>query len=365
MKRFLDLHIPESTERDRLLGKFQEHLDSGIFIEGNDLINFEKKFAALHNKNYCVGVKTGTDALVLGLKALKLPLGSKVITTPFSWIASSTAILMAGLKPLYCNIGKDLNLDPKSFPEPCPKDVSAILVVHLHGIICQMDGIIEYANRFNLKIIEDCAQAFYSADNQSFLAGTRGDISCFSFNPMKILPALGDGGAILTDDISAMFDLKELRHSGISRDGATAKILSNNCRLDSLQASFLSIRLDYVKQKIERRSQLVAHYKRLLPFQVKVLEADMGYRENHYVLQTFAKNRDQLREFLNANKIEARIRHNFLIYDHPIFREFDPGQLVERKFLDEILCLPLHEHLSLNDVEFICSKVNEFYEVIQ
>lgn len=365
MKRFLDLHISKSSERDRLLEKFKEHLDSGVFIEGEELLNFEKKFATIHNKQYCVGVKTGTDALVLALKALKLPPGSKVITTPFSWIASSTAILMAGLKPLFCNIGKDLNIDLKSFPEPCPESVSAILVVHLHGIVCQMDGILEYANRYNLKIIEDCAQAFYAADNKNFLAGTRGDISCFSFNPMKILPALGDGGAILTNNSSTMLDLKELRHSGISKDGASAKILSNNCRLDSLQASFLSVRLDYVREKIERRSQLVDQYKRLLPWQIKVLEADLGCKENHYVLQTFSKSRDQLLEYLNSNGIEARIRHNFLIYDHPIFGEYSPDDLVERKFLDEILCLPLHENLSFEDVNFICSKVNEFYEIIK
>jgi dTDP-4-amino-4,6-dideoxygalactose transaminase len=361
-KRFLDLHIADGEEKQRLSQAFESHLCSGEFIEGESLKNFEKNFSAIHEKKYCIGVKTGTDALVLALRAMKLPLESKVLTTPFSWIASSTAILLAGLHPIFCGIGDDLNMDPKSFPNPCPENVSAILVVHLHGIVCNMDEIIDYANRYNLKIIEDCAQAYFSADDKNILAGTRGDISCFSFNPMKMLPALGDGGAILTNDEDIMLDLKELRHSGISSEGSSARFLTNNCRLDSLQASFLDIRLDYVGQKIERRAYLVNEYKKRLSNQVKILAPNTHCRQNHYVLQTFAKHRDELKNFLLENKIESRVRHNFLIYDHPIFQEYRPSSLIDRGFLNEILCLPLHEHLSLDDVDYICEKISEFYE---
>ena len=157
----------------------------------------------LHGRRHAVAVKTGTDALVLAIKLLELPMKSYILTTSFSWLATSSAIKLAGHTPLFVDTDEMLNMDisqVENYLESNSGNISAIVIPHLHGNANDMQRLRNLRNRYGIKIIEDCAQSFDVRDNNGILTGTVGCISCFSFNPMKILPALGDGGMILFDN---------------------------------------------------------------------------------------------------------------------------------------------------------------------
>ena len=277
MIRFLDLAIDEKSEKDRLIQVFNSHLSSGRFITKDEHSEFEKKFADFINRKFCVGVNTGTDALVLALRLLNLPKGSNIITSPFSWVASATSIKLAGYNPIFLDVDEYLQLDLKvveKFLENSGNSVKAILIPHLNGNVSDLEKLKLLKSKFDLKIIEDCAQAFSAFDENNMIAGSIGDISAFSFNPMKVLGGLGDGGAIVFDNKEFLKRAYSLRHSGMcSLDGNTMKELSGNFRIDAMHSSFLEVRLDFFKSRINKKRELAKIYLNKLPkFVIPVIQ---------------------------------------------------------------------------------------------
>ena len=368
MIRFLDLSIDDAEEKKLLTAAFVDHLESGQFIAKDTYSEFEKEMSRRINRKHCVGVNSGTDALIIAIKLLNLPKNSKIITSSFSWIASATSIKLAGHEPVFIGIDESLQIDLGKVCEyidqaPDRSRIGALLIPHLHGNVTSIAALKKIKTKYGLKVIEDCAQAYKAYDLDGEIAGCVGDVSAFSFNPMKTLGGLGDAGAIVFDKDEYVERAYLLRHSGLAAvNNEVCDELSHNCRIDALQASILLVRSRYLEKKSARRMQLREYYNSYLPKEIESICTNTS-GTNNYCMQTLACNsRNELLQWLIDNKIEAKIRHNFLICDQPLFSNSERYKIGDsNKLVERIITLPLHEKMTEKDVVYICDKIKEFY----
>ncbi|MEO0104720.1 MAG: DegT/DnrJ/EryC1/StrS family aminotransferase, partial [candidate division WOR-3 bacterium] len=223
--------------------KIDNFLKKGDYILGRELELFEKdfsKFFSSNNNFYSVGVNSGTDALILALKALKVKEGDEIITTSFSFISTALAILKVKAKPVFVDIKEDYNISPKEIKKAISKKTKGIIIVHLFGLPCDMEEIIDIKNRYGLFLIEDCCQSF-GAKYKNNYCGSFGEIGCFSFYPTKNLSCFGDGGLCLTKSFYLYKKIKELRNPDLKKEFVDD--IGFNSRLDTLQAMVLRIKL--------------------------------------------------------------------------------------------------------------------------
>lgn len=281
---------------------------SGWFILGEELKKFEAEFAAFHNLKYCYGVGNGLDALTISLKALELPAGSEIIVPSNTFIASILAVVHAGHVPVL--VEPDMttyNIDPNKIEEAITTKTKAILLVHLYGKCCDMDAILPTAQKHNLKLIEDCAQA-HNAKYKGKLAGTFGDAAGFSFYPTKNLGALGDGGAILFSDPALEDSFKKLRNYG-SLIKYHNEVVGYNSRLDELQAAFLSVKLKYLQQITDHKRKLAQLYLKHLKEDFIKPVWNEDYYDVYHIFNIRHPERDRLREYLLKNDIATEIHY--------------------------------------------------------
>lgn len=364
--KFLDLSVVSPNEKRDLHSVLDSHLNTGKFILSDEGEDFEFEFSKFHNRLFGVGTNSGTDALVLAIRLLDLPASSEIATSVFSWLASGSAILLAGHRPVFIDVFDNLQVNLDLLEETVKLSngsIKACLIPHLHGNVSSLSRLKKIREDYSVHIIEDCAQAFRSRDESDLLAGTCGDFSAFSFNPMKTLGGFGDGGILLFDNESVLEKARRLRHSGVIRSEGLATEQAYNCRLDALHASFLRVRMMYVQEKLAIRRGVAAMYMKYLPPHVKSVTDD-NLRSNHYVYQVVCECRDELMSYLAKVGIETRIRHNFLITDHPVFNHHSQEFPSARKLLPKILCLPIHDKLAQEDVVYVCEHINNFYSRI-
>lgn len=356
---FLDLRVTDATERQELLDAMNIVLQHGRLILGPEVQALEQRMAAQCGRQYGVGVNSGTDAVFLGLKSLGLGPGDEVITTSFSWIATANAIALTGATPVFADIRDDLNIDPASVARLITPRTRVILPVHYTGKVCRMPAILEIAAAHNLLIVEDAAQAF-AARYAGQPAGAFGTIACFSMNPTKVLGACGDAGMILTDRRDLYERLVSLRYNGtLNRELCVEASL--NARLDTLQAAVLLKRLDRIEALIQTRRSLAAHYSDLLNGIVALPTETPDERDIYYIYTIRTPHRDALMAFLTERGVETKIRHPYLMPEQPAYRHNNRGEYVNaQRLIKQILCLPIHEKLSVADVEYVADCVREF-----
>lgn len=357
--RFLDLSVTDPAERAALMAAFTRVLDHGRMVLGQEVDAFEQQVAAYCGRRYAIGMGTGTDALILGLKALDIGPGDEVITTPLSWLATASAILINGATPVFADIDETLNIDPVTIEPLITARTKAILPVHFTGRLARMPEIMAIAKRHRLLVIEDGAQAF-GARYLGQACGSFGDMACLSMNAMKVLAALGDGGMVLTDDADVARRLDRLRHSGVvERD--YCQELSHNCRLDSLQAAFLQVRLERLPGIIARRRHLADRYNRELESVITTPPRLSGLDSVYYTYPVRTIWRDELRAHLERHGIETRIQHPLIMNDQPAFRGKVRGASPRAsELVKQILCLPLHEKLTDDQQGFVIDTVTAF-----
>jgi dTDP-4-amino-4,6-dideoxygalactose transaminase len=259
MIRYEDLKAVNQHLFDAFKEKFNQVLESGWFILGSQVKEFEQSFAHYHQMPHCVGVGNGLDALVLSIKAFHLPPGSEIIVPSNTYIATILAVIHAGMKPIL--VEPDIstyNIEPLKIEEAISSNTKAVLVVHLYGRCCEMDEIINICNRHQLLLLEDCAQS-HGAKYKQQLSGTFGDGAAFSFYPTKNLGALGDGGAVLCRSEEIASEVRALRNYGSSKKYHNDYI-GYNSRLDELQAAFLSIKLKTLGEIITHKRKLASLY---------------------------------------------------------------------------------------------------------
>ncbi len=352
----------EALKKDYLKA-FDKVLVSGHYIIGPELSNFENEFAEFCKSPLALGVASGTDALYLVLKSLNLKEDDEVITAPNSFIASASSIALAGAKPVFVDIGEDGNMDPEKLGSAINENTKVIMPVHLAGRPARMQEILEIANKSNLFVLEDAAQAVGAQLNDKRV-GSWGDAACFSLHPLKNLKAIGDGGIITTKRKDLYNRLKIARSHGlVNRE--QCDFWSYNSRLDELQASLLRIQIRQLEDYTEARRELAFRYNKLL--KTYVITPDEGPGE-YCVYQTyviFAEKRNALQQHLINNRVEALVHYATPIHLQPAakylgYTKSDFPQTM--KYVDRILSLPIYPTMTHQQQDFVVELIHDFYK---
>ncbi len=246
---FIDLVLQNTNLEKPLLKAAEKVLRSGCYILGPCVEEFERLFADHCGTRFAVGVNSGTDALIFGLTACGIGSGDEVITVPNTFVATVSAIVACGAKPVFIDVTSDMNMNVDMLEAVITDRTKAILPVHLTGRPVNMNVLLQISKKFNLEVIEDAAQAV-GAEFENRRAGSFGSVGCFSLHPLKNLGGLGDGGIITTNDENMANKLKLLRNFGLS-NRSTVNLLGTNSRLDEIQAAFLSVKIDLLNGKKE------------------------------------------------------------------------------------------------------------------
>lgn len=288
--------------------KFNEVLNSGWFILGKEVDLFEKEFAEYNNVKYCVGVASGLDALTLSIMTLDIEKGSEIIVPSNTYIATILSILHAGYKPVLVEPDiKTYNIDPDKIRDAITSKTKAVMVVHLYGKVCEMDPIIRLCKDHKLYLLEDCAQA-HGAEYKGRKAGSFGDIAAFSFYPTKNLGALGDAGAVITNNQVYMSKLRMLRNYGSDKKYHN-EYIGLNSRLDELQAAFLRIKLRSLDIINNHKRKLANIYLDELREDFILPVVDNNYKDVYHIFNIRHPKRDKLRDYLLNQGIKTEIHY--------------------------------------------------------
>lgn len=359
---FVDLRLRSGPLRDDIVAAVGAVLDHGQFILGPEVERFERALAALCEVRHTVGVASGTDALILSLRALGIGPGDEVITVPNVFPATASAITLAGARPVFVDVREDLNLDPDALEAAVSPRTKAILVVHLTGRPADMHPVMRIAERHRLLVIEDCAQAM-GARYHGQPVGSFGAAGCFSFHPLKVLSGCGDGGAVVTNDASLAQRLVKARNHGLcSRDECEA--WGVNSRLDTLQATILSAKLSYLEGWIAERRAVAAFYRAQLAGIVRVPEERP---HECCVYQTFvvqAERRDELQRHLARRGIETMVHYRIPLHLQEAARGlgYRAGDFpVAERLARTILSLPIWPGLGRVEQEAAVDAIRSFY----
>lgn len=362
---YVNIPLQHAALKDELLAAIGDVIDQGQFILGPQVEQFEKEFAELCCVEHAIGVNSGTDALVLALQALGVGPGDEVITAPNSFVATATAIVLAGAKPVFVDVSEDYNLDPGELAGAITPRTKAILPVHLTGRPCDMAPILEFARHNDLEVIEDCAQAVL-AEYKGQRVGSFGAIGCFSLHPLKTLNACGDGGVLTTNDAVLADKLRVLRNIGL-RTRDDCQYWSGNSRLDTMQAAVLLVKLQHLPRWTERRRENAQFYQEQLA-NIPAIRFPRDTNDIFSVYHTFviqSERRDALREFLTARGIGTAVHYPTPIHLTQAWKSlgYTAGSFpVAEELAQKIVSLPVYPELESSDLEFIVQSIRAFYE---
>lgn len=341
--------------------QFVHTMESGWYILGNKVKEFEKEFAAYNHNMHCIGVANGLDALVLAIKALGIQPGAEIIVPSNTYIATILSVLHNNCKPVL--VEPDLatyNIDPSKIEEKITAKTKAILVVHLYGKVCAMDAIMSIAKKHNLFVIEDCAQA-HGATFNGIKAGCFGDVNAFSFYPTKNLGALGDAGAVVTNDDHLAREVRVLRNYGSEKKYYNEKV-GFNSRLDELQAAFLSVKLRKLDAINSHKRKLAAIYLQQLKSDFIKPAVDADYFDVYHIFNIRHEKRDELKEYLLNKGIKTEIHYPVAPVDQEAMRGV--FEAADTPIADEIhrttLSLPISYFHTEQDVLKIVEVLNRF-----
>ncbi|MDY4902281.1 MAG: DegT/DnrJ/EryC1/StrS family aminotransferase [Treponema sp.] len=342
---------------------FENFLQSGWYVLGQQVKHFEKEFAEYVGTKYCVGVASGLDALIISLECLDIPKGSDVLVPSNTYIASILAIIKAGLNPIL--VEPDLetcNINPDLLEQKCTKNTKAVLVVHLYGKACRMDKIVDFCKEHNLYLVEDCAQS-HGAKFKNKMTGSFGNAGAFSFYPTKNLGALGDGGAICTDDEKLAEKAIAWRNYG-SEKHYHNKYTGLNSRLDEVQAAMLRIKLHSMNEITEKKRHLAKLYLDGLDrnkFQLPVVDSDCF--DVYHIFQIRTEKRDELKKYLLDNSIKTEIHYPVAPVNQEGYKDTlgkqKPAPLSE-KLADTVLSLPISFGTTEEEVKYVIQTMNKF-----
>jgi len=334
-------------------------LSAGRYILGQEVRAFENEFAAYCGTRYAAGVASGTDALVLALRSCGIGQGDEVITTPHTAVATVAAIELAGARPVLCDIEPDTFLiNSCEIERMISPRTRAIIPVHLFGLPVDLQPILDLAERHNIRVIEDCAQA-HGALYRGKRVGSWGSIGCFSFYPTKNLGAIGDGGMIVTDDDELSARILMLREYGWKRR-FISETAGTNSRLDELQAAILRVKLLHLDSDNEKRRVIAARYTDALAghLSVPVSKTDRDGVFHQYVVRT--ENRAELQQHLEAQGIGTAVHYPVPIHLQPAYRGRlgDKGSFpVAERVAEEVLSLPLYPQLEASQIERVIDVI--------
>jgi len=342
---------------------WNETLKDQRFIGGEPVKQFEQSFADLLKVTNCVSLANGTDALYLSLRALNIGEGDEVITVGNSWISSSEVVSQVGAKVVFADIDEYHTIDIGHVQSLITDKTKAVIAVHLYGQACDMSGLMTLVKKYNLKLIEDCAQAHltkYRGQN----VGTFGDVGTFSFYPGKNLGAFGDAGCVITNNNELALKIKKLSQHG-SLKKHEHEFDGVNSRLDTLQARILNLKLGFIEEWNASRNKIADLYTsglndlpgvKLIP-----LRPETYHTQHVFVIR--AEKREELVKYLAAEGIETAIHYPRPLTDLPFYK-LNIGSIVYRNIdsvKDEILSLPMFPEMKVQEVNLVIKAIRQFY----
>ena len=360
----LDLRAQYATIRDEIQSALDRVLESQRFILGAEGDTLEREIAAYCKCDHAIGVSSGTDALLAALMAIEVKPGDEVITTPYSFFATTSAIVRAGATPVFVDIDRETyNIDAAGIAAKISPRTRAIIPVHLFGQMADMPAIMNVARRHGLIVIEDAAQAI-GAEFQGARAGSVGDLACFSFYPTKNLGGFGDGGMITTNDASLAERLRLLRNHGFKTKYHN-EILGWNFRLDEIQAAVLRVKLKHLDHWTEARRRNADLYRESL---VKAASVELPYEVpasrhiyHQFVLRT--KRRDQLMTRLGEGGIGCEIYYPIPLHLQRCFQSlgYRPGDFPNSEdAANQSLAVPIYPELTVDMISEVCAVLGGF-----
>ena len=340
---------------------FQQTLESGWYILGDKVQQFEKDFSAYCQTQHCIGVANGLDALILNLKAFNFPIGSEVIVPSNTYIATILAIIHNGLKPIL--VEPDIttyNIDANKIEEKITTQTKVIIVVHLYGKMCEMDKIMSIATKHNLKVIEDCAQA-HGAKYKNKKAGNWGHFGAFSFYPTKNLGAIADAGAITTNDNTLAETVKTLRNYG-SKIKYYNELVGFNSRLDEIQAAVLSVKLQYLNKINEHKRKLANIYLKELKQDFIKPVTHIDYYDVYHIFNIRHPKRDALKKYLLKNDIKTDIHYPIAPNKQKAMNGIIDKQLtpIAEEIHNTTLSLPISYFHTEQNIKRVIEVINKF-----
>ena len=365
----MDIKIPFNSlkygfekYRDEYIQAATRVLDSGWYVLGKEVEAFESEFAKWLGLNYCVGLNSGLDALILALKALEIGQDDEVIVPANTYIATVLGITQNRATPIFVEPDMYHNIDPEKIESAITKKTKAILVVHLYGQPCRMEEIIEIANRHEIPVVEDCAQS-HGATFNGKMTGTFGKISCFSFFPTKNLGAFGDAGAIATNDCELAEKVRMYRNYG-SKEKYYNEVQGINSRLDEIQAALLRAKLSHLEEITIERNNIAQKYLNGINntlIQLPKILPHTRHVWHLFVVQT--EHRNELQKYLADNGIGTQIHYplpphlseayNYLGYKNNSFP-------ITEENAQTSLSLPLYAGMEDNEIKYVVDTLNSW-----
>lgn len=354
--------------KDEINKAAADALNSMHWLLGEQTEKFEEEFAKLIGVKHCITCSSGASAIQIALKAAGIGPGDEVITTPFTFIATTSSVSLTGAKFVFADIDPiTYNLDVADVERKITKNTKAILPVHLYGYPANMDAIMHLANEHNLKVIEDCAQA-HLAMADGVMVGGIGDAGAFSFYPSKNLGACGDAGCITTNDDEIADRCRSLRHSGRAKNKAYEYDLEGSTlRMDEIQAAILRVKLPHLEEWTEKRRKAAAWYAEGLAGVPVVLPPTppAGYAQSYYVFTIRAEKRDELQAYLKAHNIGSAVYYPVPLYKQPAYAHlgFNAADYPQaEKAAKEVLSIPMFPEITEAQVARVCDTIRAFYE---
>ena len=373
------IRLTDAAETSKLIQPalekaFNQVLTQGDFINGAAVSFFAEALGKYLQVPAVIPCGNGTDALQIALMALSLPVGSEVIVPAFNYVSAMEAVALLGLVPVLADIHPGtFTLNPDSVTAKITAKTRAIIAVHLFGQCADLQALLEISRSHELYLLEDNAQSlgaqFRSHDGSALYAGTVGQIGTTSFFPTKMLGALGDGGAIFTNDLEVATTMQQIARHGQKQKYRYEQI-GVNSRLDTLQAAFLSVKLQFLNNYITQRQFIAREYDNLLQslsfLQVPQRASYSTHVFNQYVVQVPAAHRDQLRPYLQQHHIPTAVYYPVPMHQQPAYQylgyktqDFPVAEAV----CEKVMALPMHTALTLDQVQYVASQIFKYFEV--
>jgi dTDP-4-amino-4,6-dideoxygalactose transaminase len=364
---FQDLYAQFKTIKSEINFAINNTIKNSTFVRGVDVDIFEKRFATMNDMKFCISCANGTDALYIAMKSLNLSKNDEVIVPAMSWISSSESVTQAGAKIVFCDVlPGSLNIDPEDFARKVTRNTVGVIVVHLYGQPAALDKIISIAKNNKLWVIEDCAQAHF-ATFKGKKVGNFGLISTFSFYPGKNLGAMGDGGAILTNNKVLSESMQRFaRHGGLFK--GEHKIEGINSRLDGMQAAILNVKLRYIKLWTKRRQEIAELYNsnlsKIEEIEIPIKDPNIEHVWHLYVIKV-KKNRDKLAQHLKAKNIATNINYPKSLPFLDAYKKYRHKKNdfpVAYRYQSQILSLPMYPEMSTSQILHVIKSIKAFYK---
>ncbi len=362
---FVDLKAQYHSIKDDIDNAIENVISETAYIGGKYVNQFEKQFAQLYGVKHCISCANGTDSLYILMKMLGIGAGDEVITVANSWISSSETISQTGATPVFIDIDPlYLTIDENLIEQKITSRTKAILPVHLQGQMCNMDRLMEIANKYNLPVIEDCAQSHFSS-YKGRRAGTIGIAGSFSFYPGKNLGAYGDAGCIITNDDKLAEDCKRYaRHGALVKHQHTTEGI--NSRLDGMQAAILSAKLPYILDWTAKRQANARYYNTILSGIDQLVTPSIRPESEHtfhlYVVRV--QQRDELAKYLLSKGIETAIHYPTPLPFLEAYKYLNHTKVqfpISDQYQHQILSLPLYPELTIEMMDYVSNTIKSFY----